>query len=147
MTKNEIFKPLAYIIALTMFSLGIYMTITNVKNMGTKKKVTTAGITLQKLFFECKKHWNNNSTKPCNPTRQEQLDWGLNPKIEVTIVHGRKERFVATAKHNKTERTMQIDKESIVYVTANDCLLKWDRNEGRHSWAPIKELEKECKNQ
>lgn len=136
---------LVIIIPLFCFSVWVFHN-TN-KSMQLREIKVLAEKNLRSVLTSCERYWENNPTNPCSlPTsRQQQLDWGLNPsKVEVAIINGQKDRLIATAKHYESDKIFQIDNNGNTYIKINDCLLK-----SSFEWIEVsnEELEKECEKQ
>ena len=102
---------------------------------------------LHMVLTFCEKLWKDNPTASCSlpDSRQRQLDWGLDPeKVDVTIIDGHKENFIATAKHYKIDNIFQIDHNGNTYIKVKDCLLK-----SSIEWLEVsnEKLEEACKQQ
>ncbi len=102
---------------------------------------------LRSVLTACEKYWETNPKNDCSlpASKQEQLDLGLNSDtVKVSIVNGKKGRFIATAKHYQIDKIFQIDNSGDIYIKVNDCLLK-----NRTEWieASNEEIEEKCKKQ
>ena len=135
------------IIIIPLFCIAVWMFHNTNKSMRLKEIRDLAEDNLRSVLTSCERYWENNPTNPCSlPTsRQQQLDWGLNPsKVEVAIINGQKDSFMATAKHYEIDKIFQIDSNGNIYIKVNDCLLK-----SSSEWLEVsnEELEKECEKQ
>ncbi|MCK4792989.1 MAG: hypothetical protein KAV87_55175, partial [Desulfobacteraceae bacterium] len=135
------------IIIIPLFCFAVWVFHNANKSMRLREIRVLAEENLRSVLTSRERYWENNPTNPCSlPTsRQQQLDWGLNPsKVEVAIINGQKGSFIATAKHYGSNKIFQIDNNGNTYIKVNDCLLK-----SRFEWFEVsnEELEKECEKQ
>jgi hypothetical protein len=135
------------IIIIPLFCIAVWMFHNTNKSMRLRESKVLAEKNLRSVLTFCERGWENNPESACflPKSRQQQRYLGLNPsKVEVAIINGQNDRFIATAKHFESDKIFQIDNNGNTYIKINDCLLK-----SSFEWIEVsnEELEKECEKQ
>jgi hypothetical protein len=135
------------VIIVPLFCFAAWMFYNANKSLRLRENISLMENNLRSILTSCQKYWENNPTGSCSlpPSRQQQLDWGLDPsKVEITIINGQKDSFITIAKQYENDIIFQIDNNGDTYIKVNDCLLQ-----NRSEWlkGSIEDLEKACKKQ
>ena len=100
------------VIIIPLFCYSVWVFHNTNKSMRLREIKVLTEKNLRSVLTFCERHWENNPETACSlpKSRQQQLYIGLNPsKIEVTIINGKKDSFLAKAKHYESDKIFQID--------------------------------------